>query len=83
MSHYLLDGTKVSADDIRKAYNEGKARYVHRYTGKQGLMLDGRDFATATITPVIRWPNRLGPPRQILCAGALRLRIVQTDKTVP
>ena len=42
--YYLWNGVKTSRQEIRQAFNAGKARLIHRYNGSPGLMLDGRDF---------------------------------------
>lgn len=47
--YYLNDGTEVTADQIKDAFEQGKARLIHgRGNNKTttGLMLDGADFDT-------------------------------------
>lgn len=45
-----IDGNPVSADSIRQAITEGRARIVHQralnHTATNGLILDGRDWDT-------------------------------------
>jgi hypothetical protein len=50
MADYLLrDGTAVTIDQIREAFNTGKAVLVHNHAdghSATGLMLDGEEFDT-------------------------------------